>query len=176
MTMTTLRTLDDRARRIRGLLTALVVVVAVTMAASTAGMVWQYLNSATAERLDEARQDALSAGQKSAKALLSYDYRTLNKDFAAGRQAATGKFREQYTKTTTKTVTPNAKKLHVTVTAEVVSAGVITASTDRVELLLYVNQNTVSDLVKNGRLDQNRVQMTMIPVDGEWRVSQLKSL
>lgn len=174
--MAGLRELDEWVRRTRGALTALVVVVAVTLAACAGGLVWRSLDTPSAEALDEARTEALSAGRSSAKVLLSYDHRTLKKDFAAGRATATGKFRTQYTKTTTKTVTPNAKKLHVTVTAEVVSASVITASPDRVELLLYVNQNTVSDLVKNGRLDQNRVLMTMIPVDDDWRVSQLKSL
>jgi len=174
--MSTLRAFDGRIRQVRGARTVLVGVVALTLAGCTAGLVWQSLHTPSAEDLNEVRTEALAAGRSSAKTLLSYDHRTLDKDFAAGRRVATGEFKQQYTKTTAKTVTPNAKKLHVTVTAEVVSASVVTASPERVELLLFVNQNTVSDLVKNGRLDQNRVLMTMVPVDGQWRVAQLKSL
>lgn len=174
--MRTLQELEDRLRRLRGLVTAVVVVVSLVLAACTAGLVWLSQRTASAEELDEARQAAVGAGRSAAKVLLSYDYRTLEKDFAAGRKVATGGFKKEYTETTNKTVTPNAKKLHVTVTAEVVSAGVVEASLERVELLLYVNQNTVSDAVKNGRLDQNRVLMTMVPVEGKWRVAELKSL
>ena len=172
----TLRRLDERAWRVRGLVTAMVLVVALTVLGCTAGLVWRSLHTPSAEDVQQVRTEAVEAGRKSAKVLLSYDHRSLAKDFAAGRKVATGDFREQYEKTTKKAVTPNAKKHDVTVTAEVVSASVVRASPNRVELLMYVNQNTVSDLVKNGRVDQNRVLMTMVPVDGDWRVSQLKSL
>ncbi|MQA81387.1 MAG: hypothetical protein GEV10_23375 [Streptosporangiales bacterium] len=140
------------------------------------GLLWQTLTLTTTADLVEIRSDSLSAGRAAAKTLLSYDHRTLDRDFAAGRRVTTGTFRGEYAKTTKDLVTPNAKKYDVTVTAEVVSAAVVTAEKDRVELLLYVNQNTVSTLVKDGRLDQNRVQMTMVPVGDDWRVSQLKSL
>lgn len=176
MDLRSLHDLDQRILRRRGVLTVLVTVVAITLAACTGGLAWQALHTPSADDLDQSRSAALDAGRTSAKALLSYDHRTLDKDFRAGRKTATGKFRAQYAKTTSKTVRPNAKKHSVTVTAEVVSASVVRASPDRVELLLYVNQNTVSDLVKNGRIDQNRVLMTMVPVDGDWRAAQLKSV
>lgn len=140
------------------------------------GLLWQTVQLTTAGDLVEVRRDALSAGRSAAKTLLSYDHRTLGDDFAAGKRVTTGKFRGEYAKTTKELVTPNARKYDVTVTAEVVSAAVVTAEKERVELLLYVNQNTVSTLVKNGRLDQNRVVMIMVPVDDDWRVSKLKSL
>lgn len=172
-----LETLDTRLRPWLGwLLPTLAIVLAVVLAAAVALLGLQVMRTPSPDGLDQIRGDALKAGQSGAKTLLSYDYRTLDKDFAAGRRVATGKFEGQYTTTTAKTVTPSARKYHVTVTAQVVAGSVVSARRDRVVLLLYVNQDTVSDLVKNGRLDQNRVEMTMVPVDGRWRVSELRSL
>lgn len=172
-----LENLDARLRPWLGwLLPALGIALAVVLAASVAFLGLQVMRTPSPDALDQIRGEALKAGKSGAKTLLSYDYRTLDKDFAAGRRVTTGEFEQQYAKTTRETVTPSAKKYHVTVTAEVVAGSVVSARRDRVVLLLYVNQDTVSDLVKNGRLDQNRVEMTMIPVDGRWRVSELKSL
>src|SRR5690606_26240589 len=95
--MSTLRAFDERIRQVRGALTVLVVVVALTLAGCTAGLVWQSLHTPSAEDLNEVRTEALAAGRSSAKTLLSYDHRTLDKDFAAGRRVATGEFKQQYT-------------------------------------------------------------------------------
>lgn len=169
--------LDARLRPWLGwLLPTLGIVLSVVLAAAVAFLGYEVMRTPSPDGLDQIRGEALKAGRSSAKTLLSYDYRTLDKDFAAGRRVATGRFEQQYEKTTSKTVTPSARKYHVTVTAQVVAGSVVSARSDRVVLLLYVNQDTVSDLVKNGRLDQNRVEMTMVPVDGQWRVSELKSL
>lgn len=170
-------TLDARLRPWLGwLLPTLGIVLAVVLAAAVAFLGLQVMRTPSPDALDQIRGESLKAGRSAAKTLLSYDYRTLDKDFAAGRRVATGTFERQYARTTSRTVTPSAKKYHVTVTAQVVAGSVVSTSRDRVVLLLYVNQDTVSDLVKNGRLDQNRVEMTMVPVDGHWRVSELKSL
>lgn len=172
-----LETMDARLRPWLGwLLPALGIVLAVVLAAAVAFLGFEVMRTPSPDGLDQIRGAALKTGKSSAKTLLSYDYRTLDKDFTAGRRVTTGKFQRQYAATTSKTVTPSAKKYHVTVTAEVVAGSVVSARRDHVVLLLYVNQDTVSDLVKNGRLDQNRVEMTVVPVDGHWRVSELKSL
>lgn len=172
-----LDTLDVRLRPWLGwLLPAVGIALSVVLAAAVAFLGFQVMRTPTPDGLDQIRGAALKTGKSSAKTLLSYDYRTLDRDFAAGRRVTTGKFAQQYAATTSRTVTPSARKYHVTVTAEVVAGSVVSARRDRVVLLLYVNQDTVSDLVRNGRLDQNRVEMTMVPVDGRWRVSELKSL
>lgn len=176
MVVNRLRDVDAELRRRPTALTALVVVVALTLLLCSGGLIWTSQRTPSKAELDEIRSQALDAGRSSAEVLLSYDHRTLKKDFRAGRSVATGKFLSEYRKTTEKSVRRSAEKNKVTVTAEVVSAAVVTATPDRVVLLLYVNQNTVSVLVKDGRIDQNRVQMTMVPVDDDWRVAKLNSM
>lgn len=176
MVLDMLRDFDAYARRRTAVLIALVVAVTLTLVLCGAGLIWTSGRTPSKADLDEVRSQAVDAGRSSAKVLLSYDHRTLDEDFRAGRRVSTGKFRGEYEKTTQKSVRPNAKKNKVTVTAQVVSASVVSTRRDRVVLLLFVNQNTVSTLVKDGRIDQNRVLLTMVPVAGDWRVSKLRSL
>ncbi|PZG03348.1 hypothetical protein C1I95_33865 [Micromonospora craterilacus] len=55
---------------------------------------------------------------------------------------------------------------------EVSSAGVITAEPSRVELLLYVNQYRRNVNTTGEKVDQNRVVLTLVAVDGEWRIAK----
>lgn len=163
------------ARRFPAMVSTLLVLVPLTLAACVAGLGWFSWQTPTTDGLAAARGAAVAAARPAATAILSYDYRTLGKDFAAGRKVSTDPFLPQYQKTTAK-VRPTAKKYHVTVTAQVAAAAVVSGGEDRVEVLLFVDQNTVSDLVENGRLDQNRVLMTMADVDGRWLVADVDAL
>ncbi|MGH3095543.1 MAG: hypothetical protein ACRDMV_06030 [Streptosporangiales bacterium] len=157
----------------------MVALLSVALLTLAAGVVAVGLHSATmtsSDDLADVRKEAVTAGRAHAKVILSYDYRTLQRDFRRGQQATTGDFRTDYRKTTDKLVKKTAKKYHTVVTAKVVGASVVNAGEDKVRLLLYVDQNTVSDLKKNGRLDQNRVLMTLKDVNGKWLVSKLDSL
>lgn len=147
-----------------------------TLAVGVAAIGLRMVTMTTSDDLASVRKQATAAGRADAKVILSYDYRTLDKDFRVGRRATTGGFRAEYQKTTSKLVKGSAKKYHTVVTAKVVASSVVSAGKDKVKLLLYVDQNTVSDLKKNGRLDQNRVLMTVVDVNGKWLVSDLQSL
>ncbi len=134
---------------------------------------WQYRQG---QRAQEARGEALAAARKAAPVVLSYDYRHLDRDFARARGLLTGKFHDQYRKTTTRVVAPTAEKYHAVVKATVATASVVSASPDRAMVLLFVNQVTESTQVSGSRLDLNRVRMTMTRTDEGWRVSAVDAL
>ena len=50
------------------------------------------------------------------------------------------------------------------------------ASRDRVEVLLFVDQTTVRTGLEQPRVEQNRVRLTLDDVDGRWLVSGLDAL
>jgi Mce-associated membrane protein len=115
--------------------------------------------------------------------VLSYDYRHLDRDFAAARARLTGHFRDEYRKTTTTVVGPTASKYHGVVKATVAqptggspAAAVISASADRAVVLLFVNQVTTSTQVSGSRVDLNRVRMTVALTSDGWRVSGVDAL
>ncbi|MET7383100.1 hypothetical protein ABZT08_30585 [Streptomyces sp. NPDC005526] len=164
-------------RLLTGALAALLVVGLVAVAV----LGWQYREG---QRADEARAQAAAAARKAAPVVLSYDYRHLDRDFARARDLLTGGFREQYLKTTRTVVGPTAKKYHGVVKATVAApsdggdpaASVVSATPDRVVVLLFVNQVTRSTQVDGSRLDLNRVRMTLARTPSGWKVSAVDAL
>jgi Mce-associated membrane protein len=129
-----------------------------------------------ARAVDEARGEAVRAARTAATAILSYDYRHLDADFAKGRALTTSPFAQQYAKTTADAVQKVATDTKASVVAEVAAVGVEQASEHRVVVVLFVNQTTTSTRLERPQVDQNRVEMTMVERDGRWLVSQVSGL
>ncbi|MGW3245552.1 hypothetical protein [Streptomyces sp. NPDC001070] len=130
-----------------------------------------------AERTRQARSQAVAAAREAAPVILSYDYRHLDRDFAAARALLTGAFRDTYAKTTRTVVTPTATKYQGVVRATVAAGpAVVSATPVKVVVLLFVNQVTDSTRVSTPRLDLNRVRMTLTRTGGGWKVSAVDAL
>ncbi|MFD0435296.1 hypothetical protein [Streptomyces chartreusis] len=164
----------------RRLLTLVLGVLLLAALVATAVLGWQYRDGS---RTASARTQALAAAQKAAPLVLSYDYRHLDKDFARARAHLTGGFHTEYGKTTKAVVGPTAKKYRAVVKATIAApatgtpaASVVSASPDKVVVLLFINQVTESTQVSGARVDLNRVRMTMVRTDGGWKVSGVDAL
>jgi Mce-associated membrane protein len=128
------------------------------------------------QRVETARDQAVAAAHDNAEAILSYDYRHLDANFAAARATLTGGFARDYKVTTTKLVRPGAEQYHVVVKAEVAAQSVVSATADQVVVLLFVNQTTTSTRLDGPRVDLNRVRLTLVKVDGRWLVNKVVAL
>jgi Mce-associated membrane protein len=129
-----------------------------------------WLDADRAERRERAAAEALATAASATTAIFSYDYRGFDASVANGKQFITGDFANEYAQTTA-TLKPAAEKEQAVVRAEVSSAGVVEASPDQVEVLLYVNQYRRNVNITGEKVDQNRVVLTLVPVDGQWKVS-----
>jgi Mce-associated membrane protein len=153
----------------------LVVLLALSLvAAVTAG--WFAWNLRTMRAEDAAR----TAGQVTAanylERILSYSYKTFDKDEAQQRKLTTGAFAKQYAHTM-KMVRGSALKTHTVLKANVVASSIVSAQPDRVKALLFLNQTTTGTQVQQPRVDMNRVVVTLSKDDdGSWLVSQLDAL
>jgi Mce-associated membrane protein len=156
---------DRLPRRRRMAIPALVA--ATVLAAGAAGAGW-YADH-RADQRDTAARQATAAASVAAKAVFSYDYRSFDTSVANGRTFVTGGFADEYAETTT-ALKQTATKQQAVVLAEVMTTGVVTAAPDRVELLVYLNQYRRNVSTAGEKVDQNRVVLTMVPVDGEWKV------
>jgi Mce-associated membrane protein len=147
-------------------------VVAFTVAAllfgGLAGAAWYAQHRA--QQRDNAARDSLAAATTAAQAIFSYDYHTFDASVANGRSFVTGPFATEYTQTTS-SLKDTATKEQAVVRAQVSAAGVIDATPDRVELLLYINQYRRNINIAGEKVDQNRVTLTMVRVGHDWRVS-----
>ncbi len=130
----------------------------------------------SARAVDQARGEAVRAARTAATKILSYDYRHLDADFAAGRALTTSPFAEQYARTTADAVKQVATDTKAAVVADVAAVGVQQATAHRVVVVLFVNQTTTSTRLERPQVDQNRVEMTMVERDGRWLVSQVRGL
>jgi Mce-associated membrane protein len=147
--------------------------VVTVVAAGVAGAGW-YSHDRAAAR-DTAVRQALATANAAAKAVFSYDYRSFDASVANGRTFVTGKFAEEYAQTTA-TLKATAVSEQAVVLAEVSAAGVISASPEHVELLLYLNQYRRNVNTAGEKVDQNRVVLDMVPVGAEWKVSKANAI
>jgi Mce-associated membrane protein len=132
--------------------------------------------AAQASATDRARTAAVAAAREAIVPLLSYDYRRLDADFKKASGYLTGSFAAEYAQTTSTVVRPTATQTHAVVVAQVRTASVVSATPDRVVTLLFVNQTTTSNRLKEPNTDFNRVRITMDHLDGRWLISDIDAL
>jgi len=162
----------EERRSVRWLLASLGVVVVLTLV--TAVFLGQ--KALQDREAEQARDQATAAGQKAAELVLSYDYRDLDKNFAAARATLTPEFAKEFDQTAM-VVGEQAKKTKATVRAEVREIGVKDGNADRVTLLVFVNQTTTSTITQGKpRVDLNRARFTMVRSGKTWQVQQIEGL
>ncbi|MCV7317082.1 twin-arginine translocation pathway signal [Mycolicibacillus parakoreensis] len=119
----------------------------------------------------EAEQAAMAAAADGATALLTYSPQTLDKDFAAAETHLTGDFLSYYTDFTENVVTPAAKEKDVQTVASVVRKGLINLDPRRAEVLIFVNQTTISKTNPSGSYTMSSVKVGLEKHDGRWLIS-----
>lgn len=138
-----------------------------------------------AGQTSRAKEEAAAAARAMAPDVLSYDHRRLDRDFAAARKHLTGDFRDEYARTTSRVVKPTAEKYKGSVKATVArppgggddpAVSVVSASPDRVVVLLFMNQITESAKISAPRVDLNRVRMTLVRTSDGWKASAVDAL
>ena len=148
-------------------------VAAVVLAAGVAVAAWY--DAGRAERRAGAGADAVAAATAATQAIFSYDYRQFDASVANGRQFVTGDFAKEYAETTAG-LKAAAEKEKAIVRAEVSAAGVIEAATGQVDVLLYVNQYRRNVNITGEKVDQNRVVLTLVRADGQWKVMRAQAI
>ncbi|TXK36352.1 hypothetical protein FR742_42215 [Nonomuraea sp. C10] len=128
---------------------------------------------------EAAGAEAMAAAKAVAPELLSYDYRTVERDLARAGQHTTGALTRQYAELSG-SLSTRAKERKMVQTASVVAAAVERAEPDRVEVLLFVNTGTITEAVGKAeprqQVSQTRARFVMIRQGGRWLVSDLSTL
>jgi Mce-associated membrane protein len=158
---------------------ALLGVLALALVATAAVLglgTWNYREVREQDAVAEATRSAPAAAERASAAILSYGYRSLDADEKAAERYMTPAYKKKYADTFDRLVRPNAAKVTAKVEAEVKASGVSHADADRVDVLLYVNQTTTST-ANSGQpqVALNRVQLSMVKVDGTWLVDDITS-
>lgn len=125
----------------------------------------------------DARADALAAAEKRVPDLLSYDAATLEEDLRRARSQTTGAFTADYGRILDDVVAPQAKARSISTRAVVSAAGVVRGNRDEVVVLLFLTQTTTTGGGADGTsVAGSRVEVTMRPADGGWKIGSLAPL
>lgn len=121
---------------------------------------------------DSAARDAQVAAERAVVPVLSYDYKHLEADQKAAQALMTGSYREEYDKLFT-VLEENAPPTQTRVTASVIASGIVRASDERVQVLVFVDRPTTNKLSAEPVVFKDQVTLSMQLVDGEWLVDDL---
>lgn len=157
-------------------MTVLVALLVLVAAAGTYfGLRYRSANDAlNAEHaLDSARSAALNAGARYAVDLSSYDYRNLDKSFAAITANSTGAFAQQYQRFSSGLRGALVSEKSVA-TGKVLNEAVESADPTRVTLLVFVDQTISNTSTSTPQVNHNRMELTLLDVAGKWQIDQVQ--
>ncbi|EFG78858.1 hypothetical protein HMPREF0591_1198 [Mycobacterium parascrofulaceum ATCC BAA-614] len=120
---------------------------------------------------EQAQQAAIAYAQ----VLTSIDSNKVDDNFRQVLDGATGEFKDMYTQSSVKLrqlLIDNKATAH----GVVVDSAIQSESTNKVVVLVFIDQTVTNTAAPDPRIDRSRVKMTMEKVDGRWRASKVQLL
>lgn len=158
-----------KARRIKATRCA----AAITLAVALSGAGYEGWLLFQHHQKDVAAEQALAAAKKYILTLTSVDTNAIDKNFTDVLDGSTGEFKDMYTKSSAQlrqTLIDNKAAAH----GSVVDAAVQSATEDKVDVVLFVDQSVSNGSAPAPQVDRSRVKMTMEKVDGRWLASKVE--
>ncbi len=115
---------------------------------------------------------AVGAARTYAGEIGGYDYRHLDKDFGAVLSHSTPSFKTSFTQSSN-ALKSSLEKYKATAVAKVVSAGVVSASGNRVVVLVLIDQTVNNDIQKHASTDRTQIEMTLLGSGSGWLIDQV---
>jgi Mce-associated membrane protein len=122
-----------------------------------------------------AGEQAQQAAVAYAQILTSIDSNKVDDNFRQVLDGATGEFKDMYTQSSVQLrqlLIDNKASAH----GVVVDSAVQSESTNKVVVLVFIDQTVANTSAPDPRIDRSRIKMTMEKVDGRWRASKVQLL
>ncbi len=137
------------------------------------GYVGVTLTQSSPASVESATSAAQAAAERAIVPLLSYDAHHLDRSAAQATPYLTDNERQQYDKLFA-VIRQNAPRTGTVVKAKYLASGIVRSGTDRVDVLVFVNQATLNKQHPKTPVDyKNQVTVTMAKVGGSWLVDNL---
>jgi len=121
------------------------------------------------------RTSALAAARTYAVQLASYNYRNLDRGFAALAADSTPSFRRSFTESSD-TLKSTLTKYKATADASVVSAGLVSSGGSQAVALVFLTQKIENSTQAQPTTDRSQVQITLVRSGGRWLIDQVTLL
>jgi Mce-associated membrane protein len=122
-----------------------------------------------------AGQQAQQAAVAYAQVLTSIDSNKVDENFRQVLDGATGEFKDMYTQSSVQLrqlLIDNKASAH----GVVIDSAIQSESTNKVAVLVFIDQTVANSAAPDPRIDRSRIKMTMEKVDGRWRASKVQLL
>ncbi|BBZ43897.1 hypothetical protein MPRM_11780 [Mycobacterium parmense] len=122
-----------------------------------------------------AGQQAQQAAIAYAQVLTSIDSNKVDENFRQVLDGATGEFKDMYTQSSVQLrqlLIDNKATAH----GVVVDSAIQSESTNKVVVLVFIDQTVTNMQAPDPRIDRSRIKMTMEKIDGRWRASKVQLL
>ncbi|MBA9001314.1 hypothetical protein [Thermomonospora cellulosilytica] len=136
---------------------------------------WLWVQDNRLANAEEARKQVMFAAAQAAQDLSSYDYRTVDSDLRRAAAHTTGKFKDEFARTTPQ-VKANAARQQVVTEGIALKTGVERVDGDEAVAIVFLNQETAKAATAQRLPSQFRLRLTMRKVDGRWLVEKLEVL
>jgi len=157
---------------------AALLAVALAGALVAVGLLWQAEHEqrqdvAANAALIEAGAEAREAAERAAVAMSTYDYRTVEEDFAWVDTAATEEFKARFSAISLPSINL-VKTFQSKALGEVVDSGVVVEDATHVKVVLFVDQRITGKAEGTSEPDQSRVTMHLVEQGGVWLVDNVE--
>ncbi|WP_327100695.1 hypothetical protein OIE68_19020 [Nocardia vinacea] len=117
--------------------------------------------------IDAAARQAASTAQTYAVTLTSIDSQNIDQNFAAVSSGATGEFKDTYTQSSNQLKALLVEHKAVS-KGRIVDSSIKSATKDRVQVMLFIDQEVTNSVSPEPRIDRSRMVMTMQRVGERW--------
>jgi Mce-associated membrane protein len=123
--------------------------------------------------LNSTRSEAAQAGEDAVAQLLSYNWRSLDRQVAKNQDLVTGKFKDDYAQLVNTTIAPTARNKQISSQTSVDRSAIVSSSSDQVVLLMYIDQESSSQLNPSADSASSSVRVTLQKEGDKWKVSEI---
>lgn len=126
-------------------------------------------------QIKQAGEQAQQAAINYAQVLTSIDSNNVDQNFRQVLDGATGEFKDMYTQSSVQLrqlLIDNKATAH----GVVVDSAIQSESTNKVVVLVFIDQTVTNMQAPDPRIDRSRIKITIEKVDGRWRASKVQLL
>ena len=164
----------DTGRRLPVVPGWLLVGVAALLAVALGVTAWLWFGVSSPAQVDADTRAAQAAAERAIVPILSYDYRHMDQSKSAAEPLMTTTEQGEYDKLFA-VLQDNAPSTQTVVTAQYVASGVVRSGTDRVDVLVFVDQKTTNKRLTKPVTYRNQATLTMEKVGSQWLVDHIQT-
>jgi Mce-associated membrane protein len=138
-------------------------------------LVLSQLSLGNANSISSERASAMAAAKSYAVDLASYNYKHLNQDFGKVLSESTPTFKQSFGQSS-KALDSVLARYNASATASVVAAGIVSVTSSRAVVLVYLNQTVQNKAQKGKPTTGNRLEIALLRSGGRWLIDQVTLL